>query len=130
VLDFKVDTMSMEVRTLQFASSGGVSETTLPGTWVVGNHYTGTITVQCIPYSNTGTSSGNIAMFGIFTIVGFQNIIDIPLAGATGPSPMWGSDITVNFDVYCLSTPEINYVLNANGGAGEFIINVVVDKNL
>jgi hypothetical protein len=113
----------MEVANLQLVSSGGISETTLPGTWVIGNHYVGTIEVECVPYSGT-----DIAMYGEFTIAGFNNLIVIPVTGSviTG----CGSDILVNFDVYCLSVPEINYVLNANGGAGQFIVNVVVNKSV
>lgn len=119
--------MSMEVANLQLVSVGGISETTLPGTWVVGNHYVGTIEVECVPYSNSGGGS-NIAMYGEFTISGFNNPIVIPVTGSTITN--CGSDILVNFDVYCLAAPEINYVLNANGGTGEFIVNVVVNKSV
>lgn len=123
--------MSMEIRTTQFVSSGGVSSLVLPGTWVVGNHYNGKIIVQVVPYSNSGALTGNIAMYGIFTIVGFNNVIEIPVAGSTGGSqPNWGTDITLDFDVYCQSEPMIEYVLNANGGAGEFVVNIVVDKSV
>lgn len=117
--------MSMEVANLQFASSGGVAETTLPGTWRIGNHYVGTMEVQCIPYS-TGTPA--IAMFGEFSMSGFNNSIVIPAVGSTITNV--GSNTKIDFDVICLSQPEINFVLNANGGAGEFIVNFIVNKSV
>lgn len=121
--------MPMEVAVLQFASSGGVSSNVTPGTWVVGNHYTGTIEVQMVPYSGAGEPAGSISMFGIFTFEGFDSQISLPLVAATGV-PCWGTNTKINFDVYCTSVPEISWVLNANGGAGEVIVNVIVDKNL
>jgi hypothetical protein len=117
----------MEVQNLQLVSAGGISETTFPGTYVVGNHYVGTIQVSCVPYSNGG-SGASIAMYGEFTITGFNNTIVIPLAGSTITN-CW-SDTKVNFDAFCTSTPQIAYVLNANGGAGEFIVNITVYKTI
>ena len=70
---------NMEVAITNFLSEGTFVCTLLLGEWIMGNHYTATITIECIPLITWSTPLTSLSYWGSVNIAGFQNEIVIPV---------------------------------------------------
>lgn len=119
---------NMEVAITSFLSDGSFVCTLLPGEWIMGNHYTGTITIDCIPLIPGTTPLTSLSYWGSVNISGFQNEIVIPVACSTATGV--GSKYVIDFDCYVTSVPSACFVFTNNAEDGSTVINVVVNKNV